>query len=453
MAEASWGDLKTQLQGDGNLPQIFRKSADEIAFDAVTSDELEPPIVIKAYTKDNSPEHQPLLLDLHLKDVSSLLDRIISYRREARELEILAVKAATDYLLFNAQSTIEAELEIARLRRKQKEQERDAQQEGAGLFGDSQPLNKGFARLALGRAQEMQTELTDIDGEIDLLSQKWDLLHKYHESYHARYQEPGNAHNFEERAVRVLTLMAEDVREAFAKAKAIATGFEMIYGEKTFPLPATNPLTFIDELVLWCRAVIRDLEVRSENEIEYDLVLPIVQPNPSTGTSLVSDADFKKALEKTVDMKGQFQIEFSLPNIFFGDDAVRLRGVGLSFGNVTNIVQSSGIDRTATADSYVRLYASIQTPEQVVPGGVPPIRRPPIRFGCVSALSSGRPLAFSDGNECQNVQPVGLWKINLMASLVYKDTKARSLSEGIEDNPLRDLKLHMKVRARPRPIL
>jgi hypothetical protein len=78
----AWSDLKADLQKQDKLPTIFKKSADDIAFEAITSDEIEPPIIVKAYGKDNRTEHQLLLFDLHLQDVSALLDRIIAFRRQ-----------------------------------------------------------------------------------------------------------------------------------------------------------------------------------------------------------------------------------------------------------------------------------------------------------------------------------------------------------------------------------
>lgn len=443
-----WTDLKNELIAKKRLDKLFASSADHNALVRMRGGDTSISTA-RGTEETNESVYEPLLLERLFKDISELLDRVLAYRREARELEVLAVKAATDYQLFKEQSVLDQGLEEIRLRQKQKEIARQANADAATLFGESDSLCRGFGRISLGKANEMMQEAKDAQSELELLREKWLALHKYHDGYMQRYKEPRNAHNFAERAERVFTLLGEDLQEAYAKAKAASVGVEMVYGRKAAPLPAITLMTFIDDFVSWCREEIRRYELEGESEIEYDLVVPLVQPCSPVNDSLVKKERFLAALAAAQGGR-TFVLEFDLPaTLFFGDRNVRLTGVGISYGNRTNILETSGTDRNATADSYARLRATLFSPEQRRPERTVTYRRPPIRFGNVGVFTGQPPSAFSSGSECRNINPVGTWRVVIDPLLVYKDSRPCQMTEGIEGNPMQDLKLHLRVRARP----
>lgn len=445
----SWQEVKNRLYDEGRLPALFRVSPDDLAHSAATTGALLRELDIPLADDPPGLSYQPLLFDIYLQDVARLLDKVLTYRNEARELEVRAVKAAADYELFDKTSQLDFDLEKVRLRRAHQEVERITHAQAAQLFGQNESLNKGFARISEGQVQLSQAEVDSIDSEIALLGERWQALRDYNEEYQLRHAAPGNAHNYEERARVIISFLAEDLTEAYQKAEAVNVGFLAVFGRQAPALPKKDPLTFIDDLVHWCRATIREVEREAEHEIEYDSVIPVVQPGHLGKKSLIDAELFSEARQHAAEGK-PMQLVVELPTSIFPGSNVRVRQVGLSVGAPTSISRDGGNDRNASVGNYVRLHCQIETPKQKLIGLDDEVSRPPIRFGNVGMLAEGHPLAVTDGHECRNINPVGKWVLTIDPIVVYKDAKGRTLADTIEEHfKIVDLVMHVRVRCRP----
>jgi len=447
-----WLALKSFLIQEGSLDNVFRKSIDESVRerlansgspgrDATVSESLQ------------QLGHDPLLVDVLLNKISELVDRILAYRREARELEVAAVKAGADYQLFLAQSKAELALELSQLRGGEngvKAQARVDHESAAKEFGSESSLNRGLKRISEGQVNQLAIELKICNTDAELIRSKWKARQEFQEAYQARHSEDGNAHHYAQRAERLMLLISEDCVDAYTRAEAAAVGIEMVLGRKPSALPSPKDVHFIDDFVLWCRKEIREFNRDLEDEVQYDLVIPLVQPILSEGRSIVSAERFNERLATSSD-RTPFRLEFSVPKeMFFGDKNVRLIAVGLSYGNRHNFGDVTGADRDLPRDAFAQVRGSLHVPKQQLPDGKL-YAKPPLRFGNITAYTGQTPSAMASGPEVLNVNPIGEWVVVLETRMAYKDIKAYLLQSGINSNPMLDLKVHMKVRARPSP--
>lgn len=422
--EPIWIELKRRLVNDHRLSAVFlgEASRDKIS--------------------DAAQNYEPLLIRRHADAVSSLTERCLSFRREFRELEILAVKAQVDFDLFNVTSAIDEELDLKRLNQGLKEKEVLTNAAAAEAFGKGSNLESGFSVLSEGRLSELAEDISNTQEIEQLVKRRWNEIRAYQATYHSRYTDSGNAHNFGERAERLYVLLKEDIKEASSRALALREGLLQVYAWDSGMPPAfndlVNDLNVVDDLVLWIRKVNRELELRSQSEQAFDLVIPLVQPWCNKNRSLISDKDFQTAI--STDSQGWINIPFSLDiNVFLGKQ-VRLKGIGLSFGNQFSLASSSGVDLIQTADSFVRLAARITTPAQH-DSAKQKYHRPSIDLGNVSLHQGEQPLAFTEGVNVENIDPIGDWVIQLHPLVVWKDGQVHELRNGINSKPIRDLKL------------
>src|ERR1700730_13210955 len=68
-----------------------------------------------SFKLDPKQDLEPLLLSRHAQRMGELVDRCLALRKDIRELEVLEVKAATDYDLFKNTSTLDEQIDILRL--------------------------------------------------------------------------------------------------------------------------------------------------------------------------------------------------------------------------------------------------------------------------------------------------------------------------------------------------
>jgi hypothetical protein len=432
-----WRANKERLVASGALHSVFVTTADENALAALQQ--------VREIAKSDPLIYEPLLFESWLKDVAQLADRVLAYRREGRELEVLAVKAAMDYELGQSLIAIDRETQKLLVQKPVKERAKDTQATAAVAFEKAGQTEGGFTALAQGRFAELAIEISDADQQLKLIEEKWKAQNNYQKTYWAKNNEPGNALNYAERARRVYRLLGEDLAEAYGKAIAIREGIEIVHGKRLPDLPATDPLTFIDELIFWIRATIRWAEWVSQYKVEFDLVVPLVQPWSASQTSILEPEHLRAALAKARANKSlPTLVEFQLESDLFLDcEGARLVGVGLSYGNRVGLVASSGIDKNATTDSYVRLRAIVHTPVQTADGQT--YSRPPVALGSVGVFGAA-PLAFEQGDLVTNVSPIGKWSIALYPCLVYKDDSEKNIGDGIEGQLMVDLKLHLRLR-------
>src|SRR4051812_30478290 len=93
---------------------------DDLARQYAFVDPFKTPVELEVWTrvKAKGPypyKREPLLFDDYLNDIVDGLERCLSYRKEARDLEVAGVRAAVDYDHFIRSRPIEQALEEAAL--------------------------------------------------------------------------------------------------------------------------------------------------------------------------------------------------------------------------------------------------------------------------------------------------------------------------------------------------
>lgn len=387
--------------------------------------------------------YYPRLVHQHTASVSLLLDRVLAYRREARDLEILAVKVAMDYQLFDQTTRLDEDLEIARLGLEVRKRSLQTQTEASDAFGEGLGLQAGFKTSHKGRAKEIALELDSIDKQAKLIRSRYVAQRNYQAVYRDKHQEPGNAHNYAERASRLTLLFLQDLREAYVKSKAIAVGIETIWGSK-FPVPKPNTNAFIDDMVDWNRDIVRYLEYLTQDEVQLNLVIPLVQPWLPGGRSVLSANEFSKALSATNDTSA-ITFKFELGREHFSNLNVRVLAVGLSYGNAIDIVPASGVDRNATRDNYARLRVGVTAPRQKFADGSEE-DSPRFSLGSVGLFGGTASIDSCSTGLVRYIDPVGSWEIVIDPLAVYKDDSKQAPGLGMDKTaPLADIKLHFSL--------
>ncbi|CAB3715751.1 hypothetical protein LMG24238_04500 [Paraburkholderia sediminicola] len=423
---ADWTQLKKLLVKKGVLDKIF-----------IT------PISVSR-REAAADKFEPLLISTQIDKLGDLIEKCMALRREIRELEVLAVKSIMDYELFIKTSAIDEEAEKIKLLRSAKEAEKQGEDSAATAFGTTAPLNSGFAAISEGRSVGLDHELTAGDRLAELIKARWSSVREYQASYYSRYKESGNAHNYTERVRNLKTIIEEEMSEAMDRAIALDVGLKSIYGWSPAPAPAKIDLVVLDAFVVWVLKARRGVNSRSERETSFDITVPLVQPWSNKAHGIINRDVFDQAIKSPTDQP--ILLRFDIDRSIFFDQDVRLKGFGLAFGNKCQILQTSGIDRIQTADGFARIAAIVATPEQTYSNG-DKYKRPPIILGNIGPHQSGQPTAFVDGALIENICPVGSWEIRLHPWIVWKESDAKKISDGIEDenSRIRDLKIMFRV--------
>lgn len=425
--ETSWIKLKQKLIKSGSLSDVF-KSLEAVAWDKI-----------------DDQEYEPLLITENVKRVSELVEECLEIRREIRELEILAVKSAVDYDLFVITSAIDEEMETLRLFREAKEKEKQGYEKAIEQFGTGSTTDRGWGAISYGRAASLAEDIKSSQQLALRIAKRWGEVKQYHAEYAQRCKEKGNAHNFGERWTNLLKIFMKEIKEAVGRTTALRSGLKSIYDWDTDPLPSginlspSAALAALDEFALWVLDVRRGLSFRNERETLFDIVVPLVQPWLKDGNGLMKKADFDSAIlgqQKPPILR--FEITKS---VFFDEEKVRLKGLGLAFGNKFQLGADSGIDKIQTGDSFTRLAVKINTPLQKSAEGRQ-YSRPVVIFGNVCLHHAESAMAFTEGVSVNNISPFGSWEIHLHPWLVWKDERSVNLKDKTEYNePIRDLKL------------
>lgn len=433
-----WTDQKLALVNAGYLNTIFEQSTEDSVRRALqTSSGVDP------YPGDEY-DYEPRLIHQHSASIAQLLERVLAYRREARDLEILAVKVAMDQRLFDLVAPIDEELELARLGDPHQLQLAvKSQKEAASNFGEAEPLSAGFSALASGRIAELEVQQSSYEQLCKRIRDRHQGIRDYHDVYRSKHSAPGNAHNYSERANRVIRLMVQDLKETYAKARAVEIGIQSLWQRK-FEVPRPEGLYFIDDMVDWSRDVVRFLEHRAELEVQFDLVVPLVQPWLYGGAAVYPSDEFAKAISNSSAVS-PIALTFKLTKEHFCGLRVRALSVGLSYGNETDIVDQSGVDRNATRDTYGRLRTVVVAPKQEYDNSLSP-RRPQFVLGSVGLFAGASATDTCTSNVVYYIDPVGEWNIIIFPFAVFKDGTRQLIKEGLDRTaPLADLKLHFRL--------
>lgn len=423
-----WQDRKRALTEKGLLDPIFAIDIERHLSAALCSE-----MGAERY------HYEPLLYERWLTSLGSLMDRALLYRREWRELDLAAVKAAMDYDRAKQMIAIEreiAELDASLLVLREGKRSQEAAAHGFATQGEEQA---GFRALAEGRASELALQIDGAERRIALTDRRGETMRAYEETYHQRHQTPNNAHNFGQRANLVLALIEDDLREVYAKADAICEGISTAYGHRLPPAPPVEP-DLIDPLLHWVRDAIRWFEWASQYEVEMVLEVPLVQPWIG-GRRLVPTELWHKEIERIkAGMMSPIRLNFELDAaIFAGLQRPRLKAVGVAFGGEPTIL-STGIDIKAAHDGYVRGRGWITLPRQ--PGRL--LRT--IYLGDITAYS-GKRFATAAGDVVTNADPRGKWEVVIEPELMNSGALAATIATSFHTSPPSDMKLQLHIVA------
>lgn len=390
----------------------------------------------KVFRNSGTLSFEPALIARHAQRLGELLDRCLNIRKDIRELEVLDVKAQTDYQLFIATSKIDEELELLRLETASKAQEQTGFHSAAATFSLAASLEKGLSEIAQGRDGALGQEIKTANDMKSLVEKRWQQLRQYQDDYHSRHIAKGNAHNYGERANLLSNVLTVLLDEALARADALAAGIQLIYGVALTDVPTNIQLHTLDEFAVWALKTIRSLSHATEEETTFELVLPLVQPWLPNQKPLVDKKAFDQAIANAGNGK-PILLSFDLPQNDLLDGRTRLKGIGISFGNSFSRVDQSGIDRNQTADAFTRLAVKIMPPEQ---GGD---TRPSVFIGNAGLHGASEKPAV-EGNSVENRSPFGNWSVQIHPFLVWKDHSRVIASDPNQSDVIRDLKLSLR---------
>jgi len=401
---------------------------------AITLDEVIAAAALTAGKAVN--QYDPYRVEQLLGDVSRLLDRIFSYRKEGYDLDISATTWALDYQLFRDQLNDQIALEQVAYVGEQQEIERDAQQKAAAAFAQANdPLAPGFKEAAIGKSGSSDAVVTGETDRRARIQAKWDRLSLHQDDLQARHTMPGGSLNFGDRLTRLEKLLSEDVIECYQKAAAANLGLSAVYGINE-PLPAPNDVDFLDYLLSWTRNVLRELEIDQQDDVDFDHIIPLTGP-ASDGTRLISQPAYSGAIQ----IGGAGTLNVDLTNYF---DALYgrlwVRGVALSLGLADQ------------GDPYQRLY---RVSGQVFPPPTPDLSdpkkfsaRPPAILSGIFLDDPSAEVKPYKGPNINNLDPRGVWTIIINQNFGAADNVGHPRDPKI----LTDIKLHLLLTGRPNKV-
>lgn len=223
---------------------------------------------LRDYNSQQRPlSYDPVKYESLLADVSDLLDRCLTYRREYEELSATAIRQGLEYQLFKAQQPAVQALEMAAWLADQRSSDAQAQAKVAEKFSATSggALEMGFQSAALAAQSSAELAAANERERQNLVAGKWAVLVAYQDSLEDRHTTKGHPLNYAERAARVRKFMMEDFREAVEKSFSIGAGVSWVHGVAPPPAWTTSAIP-LDDLVSWVRGIIRELDRRSHSE-------------------------------------------------------------------------------------------------------------------------------------------------------------------------------------------
>jgi len=431
----TWATYKQSLCNEKYLHECFLESTQEIIRQSIA----------KSYKPSQPNPYIPRLYDLYLGDLATLSDRMALYRKEMRELEILAVSAATERRMHLASRSFERTLAKLQLGKEISERKAELAKDVASKFDPTIPLGTGFRTDAIARQNISALEANSASQELTCLTSRWDLADQINDETWTRFNEPGNAHNYCERWQWAKRLLIEDAQEALQKALAVSVGIQTVLGMSASPLPDETSKDFVEEFTLWTRAIFREMEIEDQTAQEFGIVVPLVQPILPGGRSIIDPNTFKQEIAKAkATPDGALELAFTLPELLLPQETkTQLRSIALSFSTESDIVDDTGIDRSAQRLAYARLQAELELPEQSHRGDAAGTL-PRAYVGEVFVYGSSQGPAFITSKQIRNADITGQWRIKVMPRAVYQDSLSCEPLRGIDGYQVKDIKLHLR---------
>jgi hypothetical protein len=486
--------------------KVFANSFDDIASATVLN-------AAKSVSRPGSAVelcYEPQLFEGALRSASTLLDRCLSYRREMGEFEVSGVKAALDYITFVQVNPVQRTLmrlandsDVAGV---QKDYQVKAQNSYT-MAASSEKIAQGHAYESGGAATAASvTELKE-GLKTKYTRRQFDLTVEAQLAQFTRYITPGSASNMAERYLRLRALLEEDLSDAYRKLYCASIGVASVLGLTSLTLASSATVNtviplfsgangtsaaiskwiqpfvssqngqrapdIVDALVIWTRAVLREIDRRSQYESDVTVSIPICQPSGSHTTPLLTTAQVKAAITaangNAVTVPAFTLAADSLPfSVTFA--ALRVVGIGLSLvHSIDDAVPfeytqdfppdaASPPNPTAahtaqvpkarlyTEPKWARFNAVVKTPPQNV-ASVGSYARPPVLLANVR-LQGGtggdlEPTLSMDPG-AHNINPFGSWSVSVdLKDVVWygNDSTPQAVSTLVSG-----LILHLRLR-------
>jgi hypothetical protein len=429
IASPSIGNWLKSMNDIGDWHALKRELASQLpdlgAFSQPVDDLIRKRIIDGRASGELKPyQYDPLLFQRHGADVAQLLDRCLAYRKEARELEVSAVRNALDFAL--TINGLEAEERTSAI----DHDTAPIRAEIAGLQAASQHFDqapsaeaKGWSANVKATMAERQARIAPLASRQDTVLSKLGSQRRLEEFFQLRVKAPGTAHNYAERMNRTIGLLAEDLHEALLKYGAMLQGVEEVYGYKGDSSDVNAKEFQLDRLVAYVRRTLRELDARSQYESTFELVIPLFTPWLAGGDQIGDANKFQAAA------KSGTPFVFDLSPVFAGIRRPRLQGIGVSLS----------IEREIHKLPRERFLALVQTPSHLENSEVAKLR-PPIVLGNIQFLGLGDPTYYA-GPGCDNALPAGKWEIQVKPP---SESIESSLWDWIFGVPV-GLNLHLKL--------
>lgn len=288
---------------------------------------------------DVTPQkYDPCSFESLLVSAGERLDVCLVRRHDIVELLDRAVRQALGYELFEKLRAEDDRIDSASSLVAQSKVAKASADEAAKEFGaaeSSAKLAQGFKHSAKGAAKIAEDAEVREGQRIDALRNKANIQRQHAETISSFSESPGHAINYEHRAKRVMTLLVDDIKEAYLKLFAAHAGLKDCLG-LDLPLPdltyAPNPAqrdglqwkptNALDALVLWSREAIRSLEMHYAREIVVTVRVPLVQKYSRDGEAdpvgnIANRAYMTGAFDLGGKDKGTAAFDLTLDDSFF----------------------------------------------------------------------------------------------------------------------------------------
>jgi hypothetical protein len=519
----NWKDAKARLFGE--LPNAA-KSNDPIhewlkTF-APSFDERATKIVLDSVTSMNRPgsaselRYEPELYDVSLRSAATQLDRCLRYRNEMGGYEISGVNAGIGYLTFLKTRPIQRNLIAQSSSADLEELQNSVESRTSGIYAHAHGIGKIFEKYhLLGLRSEAEGGAVEADLaekkdrlRTHLLERQFNIYADAQLAEFTRLLSPGSASNFAERYLRLLGYLTDDLADVYRKLYSAAKGAQQVLQVTTMPaaggiIPVDIPLftdaasilswvqklvpanpgdqrqpDTLDAFVLWSRAMMRELDRRSQYESEFTVAIPLNQPSGKRNSSILTKGEMSVAFAQSSPTGFvSFTLDASaLPFANLSTD-LRVVGVGLSversqddalpvqyssdFINVqpkpvVPVGQTPDYDKKPSPAQVAsvrdfekpkvgRLNAILASPPQTV-AGVGSYQRATIFLSNVriqGGASGDLEPVISYDPACRNLAPYGKWVIQFDPNVIeyyQSDT-------SITDSWITGLVLHLRLRA------
>ena len=480
----------------------------------LTFDDRASSIVLDGTSKLHSPSnamklrYEPQLYEASLRSASALLDRCLRYRNEMGNFETSGITSGIGYLAFLKLKPLQRNFIIQSSSADLEEIEAVTQNHASVTYNKARPLDKWLEKYHL-RALQIQAaggaaeaSLAEAKDKLrtKLLEKQFHITIDAQLAQFTRLVTPGSSSNYAERYLRMLSLLTEDLADIYCKLYSASKGLQQVLKMSqvtvglgspiNLDIPAFNSLDslkswvksvippqdgdqrkpdVLDALVLWTRAVMREMDRRSQYETEFTVSVPLNQPWGKKSAVLLKPSDITAAFNAGGNSSGKVTFDLGDDTLPFATipQNIRIIGIGLSVehsiddaspAQYSTTFPGTPVQRTqpdptpaqvAAVQTFelpkmARLYATLTPPQQTLTG-VGGYSRSPILLSNVRIQGGNGgelepTLSYDIG--CRNLYPFGSWTIALDPNVVawYQSVAP------IVDSWIGGLILHLRLR-------